>query len=189
MTRRGVLMAGAALALAGCAAVEPPDFSFGGAGFQPGNARLNLAYAERNLGDMSRYRGKPAEAAAALAQFEAAVAGMQDPANNIAVTQIEAELIRNAIRREREALGIPLRVLPAEASAALAAAVPPLVANDQAGIRSALSNPVFTLGPEATLARLANLPPMRELESVAPLMATSAASEWGSAGGPGAGRR
>lgn len=182
--RRRTLMAGATLlALAACAEVAgPPDFSFGGQGFQIDNTRLNLAYAERNLGDMSRFRGKPAEAAAALAQFEAAVSGMRNPGNNITVTQIEAELITKAIRVEREALGIPLAIPPGEVAAALANAVPPLVSGDRGAIQAALSNHIFTFGPAETLARLSNLPPMPELESVAPLLATSAASEWNPGG-------
>ncbi len=180
MRRRTLLAGSAVLALAGCAAeTGPPDFSFGGQGFQIDNTRLNLAYAERNLGDMSRYRGKPAQAAAALAQFEAAVNGLRNPAANIGVSGVEAEMIAKAIRREREALGIPLAIPPGEVAAALAAAVPPLASGDQAGIRSALSNQVFTLGPEATLARLSNLPPMPELESIAPRLTFSAETEFG----------
>jgi hypothetical protein len=173
MMRRTIAAAGLLLALAACSP-EPPDFSFGGRGFQPGDARLNLAYAERNLGNLGRYRGRPAEAAAAMAQFEAAVAGMRDPANGIAVSQLEAQLLVAGLRQERSAFGIPPETPPDVVAAAFAAAVPPLAAGDQAGIRAALSNRVFALGPEETLARLTNLPPLRDIESVAPAMTTSA---------------
>ncbi|MBR0650047.1 hypothetical protein GXW78_10270 [Roseomonas terrae] len=179
MNRRAILgLVGCFVALAGCAS-QPPDFSFGGAGFQPANTRLNLAYAERNFGDMSLYRGKPAEAAAALAQFEAAVAGMRDPATSIALPVRYGPQVAAAIREEREALGIPLTVLPNQVSAALAAAVGPLRSGDQAAIRTALSNPVFTLGPDQTLARLSNLPRMWTLESIAPILTRAAGTESG----------
>jgi hypothetical protein len=167
-----------ALVLAACA-TQPPDFSYGGAGFRPDDVRLNLAYAERNFGDMALYRGKPAEAAAALAQFEAAVAGMRNPATTIALPMRYGPQIAAAVREEREALGIPLDVLPGQVSAALAAAVGPLHSGDQAAIRSALSNPIFTLGPEATLERLTNLPRLWTLDSIAPILTRAAGSESG----------
>jgi hypothetical protein len=171
-----ILAAGVAGLAAACAPPQPPDFSFGGAGFQPGNARLNLEFAWRNLGDMARYRGRPAEAAAALAQFEAAVAGLRDPANQLAFPERFAPLLVAGIREARAAVGVPIDVLPQTVAAALGAAVAPLVRNDQAGIRSALSNPIFTLGPDATLARLTNLPPLRDIESVAPYLSRAAGS-------------
>jgi hypothetical protein len=180
--RRNIVMAGLALVVA-CAPPQPPDFSFGGAGFQPGNARLNLQYAWRNLGDMSRYRGRPAEAAAALAQFEASVAGLRNPANNLAFPERFAPLLVSAIEQSRAAVGIPIGVLPQEAAAALGAAVDPLLRGDQPAIRRALSNPVFTLGPDATLARLTDLPRLPNLESVAPYLTRAAGSEAGG-GGP-----
>lgn len=179
MRRRSMMVMGLlAAGLAACAS-QPPDFSYGGAGFQPGNVRLNLAYAERNFGDMSLYRGKPAEAAAALAQFEAAVAGMRDPATSIALPMRYGSQVAAAVREEREAIGIPLQVLPGQASAALAAAVGPLQSGDQAAIRAALSNPVFTLGPQVTLERLSNLPRMWMMESIAPILTRAAGSESG----------
>ena len=181
--RRAILVAGLVGVVAACAPPQPPDFSFGGAGFQPANARLNLEYAWRNLGDMSRYRGKPAEAAAALAQFEASVAGLRNPANNLAFPERFAPLLVSAIEQSRAAVGIPISVLPQDAAAALGAAVEPLVRGDQAAIRRALSNPVFTLGPDATLARLTNLPSLSNLESVAPYLSRAAGSEFAGGGG------
>ncbi|MBR0673403.1 hypothetical protein [Neoroseomonas soli] len=162
------------LLLAACGPTQPPDFSYGGRGFQPENARLNLSYAERNFGDMSRYRGKPAEAAAALAQFEAAMDGMRRPNSDIMFPRTRYEMLLSAIREVRGATGIPMEVLPSVASQALAGAVGPLTAGDAAGIRRALSNPAFTLGPDATLARLTNLPPLPALESVAPALTFAA---------------
>lgn len=174
--RRSILLAGLAGLAAGCAPPQAPDFSFGGAGFQPGNARLNLEYAWRNLGDMARYRGRPAEAAAALAQFEAAVAGLRDPANGLAFPERFAPLLVAGIRQSREAIGVSMHVLPQTVAAALGAAVEPLVRGDQAAIRSALSNPIFTLGPDATLARLTDLPRLSDVESVAPYLTRAAGS-------------
>ena len=179
MQRRSMMMLGALAAALGACASQPPDFSYGGAGFQPGNVRLNLAYAERNLGDMTQYRGKPAEAAAALAQFEAAVAGMRDPATSIALPMRYGSQVAAAVREEREAIGISLHVLPNQAAAALAAAVAPLQGGDQAAIRAALSNPVCSLGPDETLARLTNLPRMWMIESLAPILTRAAGSESG----------
>jgi len=174
--RRMILVTGVAGLAAACAPPQPPDFSFGGAGFQPGNARLNLEYAWRNLGDMSRYRGRPAEAAAALAQFEASVAGLRDPANQLAFPERFAPLLVAGIRQARAAIGVPIDVLPQTVAAALGAAVEPLVRNDQAAIRRALSNPIFTLGPDETLARLTNLPRLSDVESVAPYLTRAAGS-------------
>jgi hypothetical protein len=174
--RRKMLALGLASLAAGCAPPQPPDFSFGGAGFQPNNARLNLQYAWRNLGDMSRYRGRPAEAAAALAQFEACVAGLRDPANGLAFPERFAPLLVEGIREARAAIGVPIDVLPQTVAAALGAAVEPLVRNDQAAIRQALSNPIFTLGPDATLARLSDLPRLSSVESIAPYLSRAAGS-------------
>ena len=179
--RRTILIGALAGGVAACASPQPPDFSFGGAGFQPDNARLNLEYAWRNLGDMSRYRGRPAEAAAALAQFEACVAGLRNPANQLAFPERFAPLLVAAIREARAAIGVPIDVLPQTVAAALGAAVEPLVRNDQAAIRAALSNPIFTLGPDATLARLTNLPRLSEVESVAPYLSRAAGSIYGGA--------
>jgi hypothetical protein len=175
-TRRFILLAVPCALVAGCAAPEPPDFSFGGAGFQPGNARLNLQYAWRNLGDMARYRGRPAEAAAALAQFEASVAGLRDPANGLAFPERFAPLLVAGIRQARAAIGVSVDVLPQTVAAALGAAVEPLARGDQAAIRAALSNPIFTLGPDATLARLTDLPRLADVESVAPYLTRAAGS-------------
>ncbi len=83
---------------------------------------------------------------------------MRNPATPIALPVRYGLQVAAAIREEREAIGIPLAVLPDQASAALAAAVGLLWTGDQAAIRAALSNPVFTLGPDQTLARLSNLP-------------------------------
>ncbi len=170
----GLLIAG----IAGCAS-QPPDFSYGGAGFQIDNTRLNLAYAERNFGDMSLYRGKPAEAAAALAQFEAAVAGMRNPATTIALPMRYGNQVAAAIREERAAIGVPLDVLPGTVASALANAVGPLQSGNQAAINSALSNPIFTLGPQETNRRLSNLPRLWTLESIAPILTRQAGSESG----------
>jgi len=177
MRRRTVLGLGL-LALGACAS-QPPDFSYGGAGFQIDNVRLNLAYAERNFGDMSLYRGKPAEAAAAIAQFEAAVAGMRNPATSIALPMRYGSQVAAAVREERDALGIPLDVLPGTVAQALANAVGPLQSGDQAAITRALSNPIFTLGPQETYQRLSNLPRMWTLESIAPILTRAAGSESG----------
>ena len=91
---------------------------------------------------------------------------MRDPATSIALPMRYGSQVAAAIREEREAVGIPFNVLPGQASAALAAAVGPLQSGDQAAIRSALSNPVFSLGPDATLERLTNLPRMWMMESI-----------------------
>lgn len=179
MKRRSVMVLGLAASGLGACASQPPDFSYGGGGFQPNNVRLNLAYAERNFGDMRLYAGKPAEAAAALAQFEAVVAGMRDPATSIALPMRYGSQVAAAVREEREAVGIPLDVLPNQASAALASAVGPLQSGNQAAIRAALSNPVFTLGPDETVARLTNLPRMWMMESIAPILTRAAGSESG----------
>lgn len=179
MNRRAILGLGCLAALAACGASQPPDFSYGGAGFQINNVRQNLAYAERNFGDMSLYRGKPAEAAAALAQFEAAVAGMRDPATTIALPMRYGPQVAAAIREERQAIGVSFDVLPGTVAAALANAVGPLQSGNQAAITAALSNPIFTLGPQETYQRLANLPRMWTLESIAPILTRAAGSESG----------
>ncbi|MBW6396216.1 hypothetical protein KPL78_00080 [Roseomonas sp. HJA6] len=179
MQRRFILGLGILTGLAACAPSLPPDFSYGGAGFQINNVRLNLAYAERNFGNMALYRGKPAEAAAALAQFEAAVAGMRDPATTIALPMRYGNMIAAAVREERAAIGVPLDVLPGTVAAALANAVGPLQSGNQAAITAALSNPIFTLGPQETYQRLSNLPRLWTVESVAPELTLAAGSESG----------
>ncbi len=177
MIRRVVRVLVLCLSAAACAG-PPPDLSFGGNGFQVEAVRQNLAFAQRNLGDMSVYRGRPAEAALACAQFEAIVDGLRNPANAIAVRPLVGPMILSGEREMRGALGIPMTVPPAEAAQALANASAALRRDDTAAVRAALSSPVFSLGPEATLMRLTNLPPLPDVESVVPMLTSASDSEF-----------
>ena len=177
MIRRAIRALVLCLGMAACAG-PPPDLTFGGNGFQVQAVRQNLAFAQRNLGDMSVYRGRPAEAALACAQFEAIVDGLRNPANAIAVRPLVGPMILSGERELRSALGIPMTVPPGEAAQALAAASAALQQDDTTAVRAALSSPVFSLGPEATLMRLTNLPPLRDVESVAPMLASASDSEF-----------
>jgi hypothetical protein len=163
----------ALLPLAGLAAcaTQPPDFS------QSGTVSGAFATAERNLGDMSRYRGNPADAARACAQFLTIIAALQSGNTmTVVLPQAAVPLLQEADREVRDALGIPRGTDPTRAAMALRAAADALDAGNRAGAAAALSDPAFTLGPQRTLEVLGNLPRMPAVESVAPQIARATAT-------------
>jgi len=164
VNRRGLLGAAlaAGLALARCAP-RPPDFSYA-TSYDPLYQALLLA--QRNLSRLSEYRGRPAGAAAALAQFLFIEAELQDDDAAIALPPAAQGLVPAADREVRTVLGLPPGTPPRPPSTALRRFAARWAAGDRQGAVAALDRPFFTLGPQATLAVLQDLPPMPALESL-----------------------
>jgi hypothetical protein len=143
------------LAVAACATDPGGEYLFG-FGDPVRGAALN---APRNLGDTSRWAGRPAEAAEAAAELEfLADAFATNPlyapeANPAVLHQLET-----ARREMREFLGVAPGAAPDLVIAALRRAAGALRGGSRAGAEAALSGPAFAYGPAATLGRLASMP-------------------------------
>lgn len=151
------------LAVAACSP-QPPDFSYIRS-YDP--LYYALSSAQRNLQDLSQYRGRPAQAALALGQYEFIVAEMNDRVANLNLSLSEAALVTAGQREIRTALGMPANASARSASAALRRFAYATGIGDTVGARQALSDPVFTFGPQRTLAVLTDLPSLYAVESAA----------------------
>ena len=132
--------------MAGCAD-DPSANYLGGFGDPLRGAAL---YAPRNLGDTSRWAGRPAEAAVAAEQVEFLTSGLPAspryaPELNPAVVQ-QLEVARAEMRAY---LGIAPAADPALVIAALRRAAESLRAGSRAKAEAALADPAFTAGPPA----------------------------------------
>jgi hypothetical protein len=164
MTRRTTLRSAALLGLvlaAGCAP-RPPDFSYAGS-YDP--LYFAMSSAQRNLSDMSQYRGRPVAAARACAQFFFIVAELNDQVASVQMPESEASLFQAAYDEMRRALGVPQGSDPRAVSSALRRFASAQSAGQGDLAMRALTQPFFTLGPQGTLAVLSNLPPMGTVES------------------------
>jgi hypothetical protein len=159
-TRRAALLA--LTALGGCAPKQPPDFSYTGS-YDP--LYYALTTAERNLSNLSEYRGRPAGAAAALAQFQFILAEFQEEAAVVSVPAAASSLIPAGDQEMRTALGIAPGAPPRAISSALRRFASLWAGGQREAALAVLARPPFTLGPQQTLAVLGALPPMRALES------------------------
>jgi hypothetical protein len=141
--------------VAGCSS-EPGTPWLGGLGDPVRGAALR---APQTLGDTSRWAGRPAEAAEAVAELEfLANAFATDPryapeANPAVPQQLDA-----ARREMRGFLGIAPDAAPDLVIAGLRRAAGALRSGSRAGAEAALSGPAFAFGPSATLGRLASMP-------------------------------
>lgn len=141
--------------LLGCAGDPGADYLFG-IGDPVRGAAL---YAPRNLGDTSRWAGRPADAAIAAEQLEFLASELATnpryaPEVNPAVTQ-QLDVARAEMRGF---LGIAPDASPILVAAGLRAAADALRAGRRAQAEAALSGPAFTAGPLVTLARLGAMP-------------------------------
>ncbi len=150
--------------LAGCAPPGPPSFGYARAG-DPFYAALTTA--ERNMTDLARYRGRPAEAARALGQFMFILAEWNEGVAAISMPNAAMGGVQGGYSEIVAALGITPNTPPRPISHALRRFANAEDGRDQAGARAALSQPFFTRGPEATRAALAALPPLPAVESAA----------------------
>lgn len=150
------------LGLAACAA-KPPDFSYA-TSYDPLYAALSSA--QRNLSRLSEYQGKPAGAAAALAQFLFIEAELQDEDAVISLPPAAGGLVPAADREVRQALGLAPGAPARPASSALRRFALAWSQGQQQAALAALNRPYFTLGPQGTLAVLQALPSMPALEGL-----------------------
>jgi hypothetical protein len=170
MNRR-LMLCTTASGLAACASPQPADFGYAGS-YDP--YYLALRTADRNLSDLSRYRGRPADAARALAQFEFILAEMQDQVALVTMPAAAQPLLVSAQREVRSTLAIADGTPPRSVSAALRRFAAAADAGQQEVAMQALGQAFFTLGPQQTYEVLNNLPPMRALESVSSDLARAA---------------
>ena len=141
--------------LLGCATDSGADY-LSGIGDPVRGAAL---HAPRNLGDTSRWTGRPMEAAAAAEQLEFLASELvanprYAPEINPAVVQ-QLDWARSEMRAF---LGIAPAASPALVIAGLRAAADALRAGSRARAEAALSGPAFAAGPLLTLARLGAMP-------------------------------
>ncbi|MDB5372596.1 MAG: hypothetical protein JWP04_1238 [Belnapia sp.] len=165
------------LAMAGCAQDPSADY-LGGFGDPLRGAAL---YAPQNLGDTSRWAGRPAEAAVAAEQLEFLTDGL--PASPIYATELNPAVVQGLTTARvemRHYLGIAPDADPQVVIASLRRAAAALRANGQAGgptngralAEAALDGPAFTAGPVGTLQRLAAMPRLPRTAEAAGLVAS-----------------
>jgi hypothetical protein len=166
MNRRGLTLA---LLLGGTACAHgQPDFGYIRSR-DPFYAALTTV--RENLTGLDRYRGKPAQAARAMAQYEFAVAEIQDKPDLVHLPYGAQPKIAAGQAELRATLG----VAEGAPSRDVAAALNRFAAEFDAGRRQeamyALNQPYLTQGPQRTLDTLGNLPPMPAMEDAASSLA------------------
>lgn len=108
--------------------------------------------------------GRPAEAALALARFEAVEVEVADRRAWPALSPTIGYAMRTARDENRAALGAAQQAASADVIQALGTAAARLRANDRAGAAAALRSPVFEPGGEVTLTRLSEIGPLPAAE-------------------------
>ena len=157
------------LAIAGCAQ-DPSAEYLGGFGDPLRGAAL---YAPRNLGDTSRWAGRPAEAAVAAEQLEFLTDGLL--ASPRYATELNPAVVQSltiARAEMRTYLGIAPAADPKVVVTSLRRAAAALHAGSRANAEAALTGPAFTAGPAETLARLAAMPRLPRTAEAAGLVAS-----------------
>jgi|GEM_PF-4936661 hypothetical protein len=159
--RRFVLTATLAAGLFACAP-KPPDFGYAYSGAPLWGA---LTTAQQNMSNMGQYRGNPAGAALALAQYQFILSQIGGGGDGAGIPLASQGVIQGGDVEIRSALG----VAPGVPHRVLAQALQSFGQNYQVGqsqaALAALSPSIFPAGPQATLATLGNLPPLRSVEN------------------------
>lgn len=152
---RPALLLSVALGLGACQS-DPSFHYLGGIGDPVRGAAL---HAPQNLGDTSRYAGRPAEAALAAAQLEFLDAELRrNPRYAPEIDPSVTQRLGFARSEMRAQLGIRQDAPPETVIPALRAVHASLAAGSPARAEAALAGPDFPAGGAATLARLATLP-------------------------------
>ena len=164
---RRALMGSLPLATSACAAGQS-DF-----GYARSNDPLYaaLATAPENLSNMAEYRGRPAQAARALAQFEFIIAEIQDKPDRVALPAGVQPQLDAGQQEVRSTLGVAPDTPPRQVAAALDRFASALDGGQRQEAMQALSQPFFAKGPQSTFEVLNNIPPMLALEAAAPSLA------------------
>jgi hypothetical protein len=156
------------LAAVGCAADPSADYLWG-LGDPVRGAAL---YAPRNLGDTSRWAGRPAEAAVAVEQLEFLASEMAtNPRYAPVVNPAVLQTLQRARTEMRGYLGIPASADPQTVIESMRRAAAALRAGSQARAEAALSGPAFPDGPASILARLSSMPSLPRTSEAAGMVA------------------
>jgi hypothetical protein len=155
MSRRLVTGLLPVLAIGACA-MDPSEEYLFGIGDPVRGAALQ---APRNLGDTSRWAGRPAEAAIAAVQVEFLAQELAShPRHSVEISPSVLQQLQMARTEMRNYLGIDPAADPQVVIASLRRAAEALRGGSQARAEVALTGPAFTAGPAATLDRLASMP-------------------------------
>lgn len=141
--------------------------------------------------------GRPAEAALALARFEAIEVEVANRRAWPALSPTIGYAMRTARDENRAAIGAAQQAASADVIQALGAAASRLRANDRAGAAAALRSPIFEPGGEVTLDRLAEVGPLPAAEQAMAALSRdvrrldldsgwAGAGPWWQSGAPGA---
>jgi hypothetical protein len=164
---RRIALAFLLLALPACTAGQP---SLGDTGARdPLYARLTKA--REGVSNLAEYRGRPAQAARALADFEQVTAELQDKPDLVALPSGVQPQLDAGQQELRSTLGIDAGTPPRDVAAALNRFAAAQEAGRQQDAMQALAQPVFTRGPQATFDVLNNLPPLPAVERAASALA------------------
>jgi hypothetical protein len=181
MSRRLLLAALlAASALEACAP-KPPDFNYTGS-YEP--IYYAMTTAQQNLSSLAQYRGKPAQAARALAQYEFIIQELSDEVVTVSFPPASQPLIAQGHQEILDVLGIAPFTPPRSISIGLRRFANATQNGNPAGAQAALAQPFFTRGPQATAATLGNLPPMPAVESASYAFTRGAATMGNFSAGP-----
>lgn len=143
------------LALGGCSSDPTADYLFG-IGDPVRGAAL---YAPRNLGNTSRWNGRPADAAVAVEQLEFLTYELAtNPRYAPEISPSVLQQLQMARAEMRGFLGIADTAAPSLVIEAMRRTAVALRGGSRAAAEAALSSPAFTAGPVVTLSRLGAMP-------------------------------
>ncbi|MCB4822309.1 hypothetical protein [Roseicella aerolata] len=130
-------------------------------------------WAPRNLGDTSRWAGKPADAAIAVGQLEFLAHEMAtNPRYAPVVNPAVPQTLQWARTEMRDYLGIPAAADPQLVIEAMRRTAASLRAGSRAQAEATLSGPSFPAGPAAVLARLSAMPRLPRTAEAAGMVAS-----------------
>lgn len=167
-SRRGLLAILSGLGLAACE-TDPSASHLWGLGDPVRGAAL---WAPRNLADTSRWAGRPAEAALAVAQLEFLASELAtDPRYAPEINPAVLQTLQVARAEMRGFLGIPDAADPQVVIEAMRRAGAALRDGSRVRAEAALSGPAFPEGPQAVLAKLDAMPRLPRTANAAGMVA------------------
>src|SRR3954447_3301443 len=164
---RRMLLGTLLLAVPACAPGQP-DFGYATSN-DPFYVALTTAY--ENLSNMAEYRGRPAQAARALGQFEFVTVELQDKPDLVVLPAGVQPQLDSGQQELQTVLGISSGTPPRQVAAALNRFAAAHEAGQRQDAMQALAQPFFTRGPQGTFDALNNLPPMPALQAAASSLA------------------
>jgi hypothetical protein len=162
MERRGLIAA--LLLVASACAPGRSDFGYTTSN-DPFYAALTTV--RENLSDLSQYRGRPAEAARAFAQYEFVTAELQDKPDRVLLPEGVEPQVDSGHQQLRTTLGVAPDAPPRGVAAALNRFAAALDAGRRQEAMQELSQPFFTRGPQGTFDVLNRVPAMPAVQTAA----------------------